>query len=273
MTHADAFLRDILANPDDDAPRLIFADWLEEQGDAGSVARAEFIRVQCALASGSLSLRRRATLVRREQQFLQEWGDEWTLPIHRLVHSGRFHRGFIDEVSMRSDRFNAHAGQLFRRAPIQRLRLVHPCRLPLSLSVWEPINVVSVADNENLRRLRFLSLHDNQLASRDVCALVVSEHLTNLRELVLSYNRIGDKGIRALAGSPLLGLLEYLDIASNDIGANSLRFLARALESLADSSEGLCLQRLILSDGDLSAAGRRVVADSPLLHRLVRWHS
>jgi uncharacterized protein (TIGR02996 family) len=36
-----AFLRDISANPEDDAPRLIFADWLEEQGDA---ARAEFSR-------------------------------------------------------------------------------------------------------------------------------------------------------------------------------------------------------------------------------------
>ncbi|MEZ6127007.1 MAG: TIGR02996 domain-containing protein [Planctomycetaceae bacterium] len=29
-----AFLKEILAAPDDDAPRLIFADWLEEQGDA-----------------------------------------------------------------------------------------------------------------------------------------------------------------------------------------------------------------------------------------------
>ena len=33
----------IIAHPDDDTPRLIFADWLEEKGDS---ARAEFIRVQ-----------------------------------------------------------------------------------------------------------------------------------------------------------------------------------------------------------------------------------
>lgn len=37
---------DVIAHPGDDAPRLIFADWLEDQGDG---ARAEFVRVQCEL--------------------------------------------------------------------------------------------------------------------------------------------------------------------------------------------------------------------------------
>ncbi len=49
MTATDmraAFLADIIANPDDDAPRLIFADWLEDNGEGD---RAEFIRVQCEL--------------------------------------------------------------------------------------------------------------------------------------------------------------------------------------------------------------------------------
>lgn len=45
-TDAD-FLRAILAAPDDDAPRLIYADWLDENGKP---ERAEFIRVQCQLA-------------------------------------------------------------------------------------------------------------------------------------------------------------------------------------------------------------------------------
>ena len=46
-----AFLDDIIAHPEDDAPRLIFADWLGEHGDE---ARAEFIRVQVALAKKRL---------------------------------------------------------------------------------------------------------------------------------------------------------------------------------------------------------------------------
>lgn len=39
-----AFLNTILAHPDADLPRLVYADWLEEIGQA---ERAEFIRLQC----------------------------------------------------------------------------------------------------------------------------------------------------------------------------------------------------------------------------------
>ena len=42
-TDGDILLRAIIANPDDDDPRLQYADWLEENGQA---ERAEFIRVQ-----------------------------------------------------------------------------------------------------------------------------------------------------------------------------------------------------------------------------------
>lgn len=45
-TH-DGLMSAILADPADDAPHLVFADWLEERGD---VERAEFVRVQVELA-------------------------------------------------------------------------------------------------------------------------------------------------------------------------------------------------------------------------------
>ena len=47
MTTADAFLADIVANPADDAPRLIYADYLDDEGDA---EQARFIRLQCEIA-------------------------------------------------------------------------------------------------------------------------------------------------------------------------------------------------------------------------------
>lgn len=46
MANEEHFVAAIRANQEDDVPRLIYADWLEEQGDP----RAEFIRLQCALA-------------------------------------------------------------------------------------------------------------------------------------------------------------------------------------------------------------------------------
>src|SRR5262245_34345094 len=46
VTQDDAFLADILADPDDDGVRLIYADYLDERGDP----RGEFIRVEVSMA-------------------------------------------------------------------------------------------------------------------------------------------------------------------------------------------------------------------------------
>src|SRR5690242_11888457 len=43
----EQLLRSIFESPEDDDPRLVYADWLESRGDA---ARAMFIRAQCAAA-------------------------------------------------------------------------------------------------------------------------------------------------------------------------------------------------------------------------------
>lgn len=43
MMEHEALLAAVLTNPDDDAPRLVYADWLQEHGQP---ERAEFIRVQ-----------------------------------------------------------------------------------------------------------------------------------------------------------------------------------------------------------------------------------
>ncbi len=51
MSDRDALLAAITAEPDEDTPRLVYADWLDEH-DEGD--RAEFIRVQCRLQHLSL---------------------------------------------------------------------------------------------------------------------------------------------------------------------------------------------------------------------------
>jgi len=52
-THDEAFLEDIIAHPRDDAPRLIYADWLDDHGQG---ERAEFIRQSALLANIWLGL-------------------------------------------------------------------------------------------------------------------------------------------------------------------------------------------------------------------------
>lgn len=50
MTDEHKFLTQILADPADDTPRLVYADWLDEHGTPKRRARAEFVRVQCKRA-------------------------------------------------------------------------------------------------------------------------------------------------------------------------------------------------------------------------------
>lgn len=61
------FLDEIRANPDDDAARLVYADWLEERGDV----RAEYVRLSVELATlASRNIKRKR--YRRLQRELTE---------------------------------------------------------------------------------------------------------------------------------------------------------------------------------------------------------
>ena len=114
MPH-DAFLRAIIADPDDDLPRLVYADFLDETGDPD---RAEFIRVQCRLAETEehdphfreLEDREHALLAANEGRWFREREglNEWV-----------WRRGFVDEVA--DGHSNREASEtLFATQPIQR---------------------------------------------------------------------------------------------------------------------------------------------------------
>jgi uncharacterized protein (TIGR02996 family) len=73
MTPEDAFLLDVLANPDDPAPRLIYADWLEDKGDL----RAKHVRDGCQVLAAPAGTSERRALRERFRLGLGEWTHEW----------------------------------------------------------------------------------------------------------------------------------------------------------------------------------------------------
>src|SRR5262245_17812978 len=87
MPDADAFLAAIRAAPADDAPRLVYADWLD---DHGQPERAEFIRVQCELAR-----RDDPALRAREAELLARHHDDFAGPLAAPHLRFQFQRGFI----------------------------------------------------------------------------------------------------------------------------------------------------------------------------------
>jgi uncharacterized protein (TIGR02996 family) len=95
-----ALLNAVIAAPDDDLPRLVYADWLEEHGRA---ERAELIRVQCSLARPQADYREtdeRKRWAQRERWLLQRYSVPWRkeLPQVPAVEWGRFERGMVESV-------------------------------------------------------------------------------------------------------------------------------------------------------------------------------
>src|SRR5262245_50345394 len=70
----ESLLRAIRQAPEDDDLRLVYADWLEEQG---RLERAEFIRVQIERARTSLDDPRYPDLRRREAELFEGHGAAW----------------------------------------------------------------------------------------------------------------------------------------------------------------------------------------------------
>ena len=84
----DPFLNAIWADPGSDLPRLVYADFLD---DHGQPARAEFIRVQCALTCDGLPAAEVAALQTREAELLT--GHQTELDWHRPYPFSCFDRG------------------------------------------------------------------------------------------------------------------------------------------------------------------------------------
>src|SRR5262245_56631511 len=118
-TEQQALLRTILENPDDDAPRLVYADWLEERGDADNTSRAQFIRMQVALAATESD---RLNETSPEYQRLRVLAnDRWTPQWLREPEWQTWRRGFIQEVMCDITDWVEHMDGLLAEHPIRRV--------------------------------------------------------------------------------------------------------------------------------------------------------
>jgi uncharacterized protein (TIGR02996 family) len=178
-----AFLRDIREHPDDDTPRLIYSDWLEENGQP---ERAEFIRVQCELEqlrfarearTGEYDARdgvdeewgRVFSLVDREEILLRKHVERWItesippanqfgFPRQRIVTNGIllpdlhfylfFRRGFINEIHARLKILMLRLQGLVNSNPIEKINAID--KKPY-LSTYEPANYLwRIVDDSDL---------------------------------------------------------------------------------------------------------------------------
>ena len=105
---APGFLADICRHPEDDVPRLIYADWLDDHGQA---ARGAFIRQQIAAGDEGTSSNVGAALIGTGASDCGLLG----------VGTAVVRRGFVAEVALPCAVLLNVAWMLFRAAPVERV--------------------------------------------------------------------------------------------------------------------------------------------------------
>jgi uncharacterized protein (TIGR02996 family) len=189
-----ALLDAIVANPDDDAPRMVYADLLESRGDP----RGEFIQLQCRAAQSIETIARQNELERAH-------ASTWLAPILALKLGARFtfRRGFVDEIQGRFPAVVENAEVLATHAP-----LLHAADLGVD-GQRDRDRLATPASSPVLRRLRSLRVFGKHKGeTRDARGPIAK--LDGLRELGLSQLRAFVLETLRAKGSELRALVETM---------------------------------------------------------------
>jgi uncharacterized protein (TIGR02996 family) len=277
MQQDEAFRQAIIETPDDDTPRLVYADWLDEHGQA---ERAEFIRLQVRAARLDEDDPSLPALREQAEQLRAAHESAWLAPLRAALGDevgnrldrATFARGMLEELRLAVPGDLTRAAAEFRRWPIRRLDLLgDPAEVQALLALPELAGLEALdcrADGElfgwlghaahlgRLRRLRVV----NELEPGDVSRLARSRLLRRLHYLKLNVELYEGRRClpRLLKGR--LGGLRGLDLGSwflDDPGATQLA--AAPLDSL---------EELALSHNELGSPGLAALVRAPFFGNL-----
>jgi uncharacterized protein (TIGR02996 family) len=251
----------VLEAPDDDQPRMVLADWLQQQGDP----RGELIAVQLEAAQTPPGKTVPKRLRDREEHLLAMFRARW-LP-DATGADVSFVRGFADRVKLEMPVDVALLERVVAASPLLRTLVVAPPKshwqyvwrvIPLELLQTfsgiflggvgigdEHVAEFAALDLPRLDRLgmrsmtilpsswkrlagrtwRALDLHHNNLGKRGVEYLVARDRQT-LEALDLGSNEIGDEGLKMLASIPMPAL-RTLSLKRSKLTPKALPYLER----------------------------------------------
>ena len=255
MTDA-ALLAAIVADPDDDTPRLVYADWLDENDRPDEAA---FLRVQCAAAAAAADFDHPdyPDLILRDFDLVTWLSARHPDPPLRLPKSLQLlagqnwwrtaHRGFPRFLA-----FNENG-----RSPTKAARTIGPAlerafdTLPgravvlRYLSVEQLAAVLRLPVFERVTTLK-LELRLGEEEADEAARVVASAPLLrNLRSLALWF-AVGEAGCEALGASPHLGRLDDFALTAAGLTPAAVRALVgggwftnlRAIELDGDPPDG-----------------------------------
>lgn len=233
-------LQSIVVSPDNDAPRLAYADWLDLHHRH---ARAQLIRVQC----------RKAELEAEEAILLDRYGTEWTQDLQGLgVEGWKFHRGFPEEIRIPARHFFDSLTQINEITPVSHLTLNYATNgdldklahfpgasqlrslalgtsaAPPGFPTYDTEGVRILARSEHLRKLRDLTLGITGASQTELTALGEAD-LPNLKRLTFTQPGTGldRSALESVASSISLAQLEELEWGSDRYGPKVLDSLRK----------------------------------------------
>jgi uncharacterized protein (TIGR02996 family) len=253
VSEQHALLAAILADPSDDLPRRVYADWLDDHGGRPGAARAEFIRLQLELSHPPRDPERVRLLTQRQMALYQQYGVMWLedVPVP-LRGSVSFRRGFIHE-------FRGKARAFFQDDP-ERFWQIAPAQ-ELALAGATPAHLETLATASGLARLTHLELTAAELPAKAVAGLLESPHLTRLVSLGLQRLGVDRELVGLLNRLPVIRRLHTLSLRSNELPDDGVQLLAEC-----PSLEGL--RELDLSDNQIGDPGAHALAGSPWLNKV-----
>lgn len=312
MSNESALLAAIWEHPHEDTPRLVYADWLQENDQP---ERAEFIRVQCALAQFDRwdDSPQKAELERREEQLWKRHAKAWKAHLPKLLHAAPFRCGFPAPRRRATigSKFVKMTAADFEGAPLWDFRInsaeKHLARVfasalmtrveTLEIPVGEIKRPELLADAA-FKNLATLHIGANWIGGAGVAALAANPALGHLRDLDLGGNELTDATFGALVAAPWFPGLRALNLGGNRFGEEGLRTLIWAetgalrtlgLRGMSAGDDGkrfgdaalaeLCrsprlagLRELDLGINYIGPSGARVLASAETAFRLRALH-
>ncbi len=180
MNERERLIRAASEEPDEDLPRLVLADWLEEDGET---ERATFIRSGVELAAMGEDDARYPEAVaryRRSAAFACDPREPWFdfIPKAALVafHRGMLHRAIVGSAH----EYMRQTSDAWRKAPVRELFLLNPEAGPKAAGYF-----AALATRPELARLTVLGMAGPAPAAA-LAGLLRGPHLAGLRSLFLS---------------------------------------------------------------------------------------
>lgn len=253
MDDGTALLAAIRLHPDEDVPRLAYADWLDEHNFAD---RAEFIRVQCELGrwpEWSLEYKRlddRAKVL--FEQIRPELEAE--MPIAQPIIYEHFKRGFLDTILIGMKAFMERGEELLTNTVARTIDITD------SQGVLSADEVRNCPVWQKVHGLRFVEWPYTEGGGEEQYWLAAVRAATNLKHLSVGHMHadVNDADIRDLVNIPHIGRLESLALCQLlDIGLIPLARSSR-LPGLKKLDLSGCILHRVVSPQFFRARGYKL---------------